>query len=237
MDINAVIKESLNLSGIVKVCWPYRLKKPVSDYDSSELLKYNDYYSVNNSTLCFVYKDNIYVTPYTKKKLATLKRTLKQGSFYVPFSNGDYPLLEKEQWLRMRNDALMEHFRNIEEECSKICDERSIKSLANDVLDRCFRIPLCGIAVKQYFHNTRVYAHCNESCIDANTLNKLGKYCSNNGIVVFIYRDGHTYVTHGYWIVNKLKESGFKESILFVPFSNGEQITDPVLSEQWEQAR
>ncbi len=237
MDINAVINDSLNLTGIVKVCYPYRLRKPVSDYDANELMKFNEHYSVNNSTICFVHRNKVYVTPYTRRKLKVLKEKLEEGSFYVPFSNGDYPLLEKERWLEMRNDALIEHFRIIEEDCSKICDERDIGNLSGSVLTRCFRIPICGIAVKQYFYNTKVYPHCNESCVDTNTYNKLGKYCTNNGIVVFVYRDGHTYVTHGFWIIKELKKAGYKESSLFVPFSNGEQIVDLALAKKWEQAR
>ena len=67
------------------------------------------------------------------------------------------------------------------------------------------------------------------------SVEKIGHYCTNNGRVVFVYRDGHTYVTRGYWIKRELDKAGYKESSLFVPFSNGEQITDSFLAREWER--
>ena len=64
--------------------------------------------------------------------------------------------------------------------------------------------------------------------------NVLGYYSMNNGRTVFIYRDGHTYVTKGYWVIDKLKKAGYQRGSLFVPFSNGEQIVDPLLAAKWE---
>jgi hypothetical protein len=71
--------------------------------------------------------------------------------------------------------------------------------------------------------------------VDSTTFDKLGRFCTNNGKVVFVYRDGHTYVFRGYRIVDELRNAGYKEAGLFVPFSNGEQITDPYLADQWEK--
>jgi hypothetical protein len=52
--------------------------------------------------------------------------------------------------------------------------------------------------------------------------------------VVFVYRDGHTYVTKRYRIISELREAGYRETGMFVPFSNGEEILDPDLREKWE---
>lgn len=96
-------------------------------------------------------------------------------------------------------------------------------------MERCFKIPRSGVPVKHLYYEDTVYPACSETMLDCTVADKLGSYCTNNGKVVFVYRDGHTYVAKGYWIVSELGKSG-----LFVPFSNGEQITDLGLASQWE---
>ena len=41
-------------------------------------------------------------------------------------------------------------------------------------------------------------------------------------------------IAKGYGILKELRAANFIESNLFVPFSNGEQINDPVLRARWE---
>lgn len=59
----------------------------------------------------------------------------------------------------------------------------------------------------------------------------------NNGKVIFVYIDGKTYVTKGYKIIDELREAGYKEGELFVPFSNGEAIVDPFLKKKWDDIK
>jgi hypothetical protein len=59
----------------------------------------------------------------------------------------------------------------------------------------------------------------------------------NNGIVVFVYRDGHTYVTKGYKVIQHLCDAGYREKCMFVPFSNGEEIMHDGFRAKWEAIR
>lgn len=47
--------------------------------------------------------------------------------------------------------------------------------------------------------------------------------------ILYLTVCGKTYVTKGYEIMSELRAAGYKEDSLFVPFSNSEEIVDPVL--------
>ena len=70
--------------------------------------------------------------------------------------------------------------------------------------------------------------------LDMMPFEKIGKYCKNNGKVVFVYQNGKTYVTKGYKIIDELKAAGYEEESACVPFSRGEVIRDPELRARWE---
>ena len=57
-------------------------------------------YAFTSKVIAFVYKDQLYVTPYTKESLEIVRNAgYKLREFHVPFSNGDKPLGELgEKW-------------------------------------------------------------------------------------------------------------------------------------------
>ena len=123
-----------------------------------------------------------------------------------------------------------------ESDCTKWCNDHGIGKLSQETMKHCFMIPHEGVRVKHLHFESVCYPALSESRLDHFTIDMLGRYCTNNGKVVFVYRDGHTYVANGYWILDELRATGYRLSGLFVPFSNGEQIVDPSLATQWERA-
>lgn len=74
----------------------------VSDITS----KFNACFATNNSTVAFICDRQMYVTPYTNDVIATLVECgYCKDSFYVPFSNWDYPKHAKEKWEELRAAA------------------------------------------------------------------------------------------------------------------------------------
>ncbi len=64
---------------------------------------------------------------------------------------------------------------------------------------------------------------------------QIGKFCWNNGKVAFVTRDGSYYVTpYCFEVADYLRENGYEESSIFVPFSNGEVPEDENLRALWE---
>lgn len=197
--------------------------------------KFNGMFSTNNSTITFVVDNEVFVTPYTKKSITTLIDVgLIKGHFYVPLSNGDYPKHDREKWRTLREEARKQHLKEYEEDCSEWCEENGIGELSDESLSRCLRIPPLGIQVKHHHYEMVYFPIANEKVLDSATAESLGTYCTNNGRLVFVYRDGHTYATRGYKLVLELKEAGFRQRNMFVPFSNGEQIMDYDFAAQWD---
>lgn len=196
--------------------------------------KFNHCYAMNNSTVAFV-DNELYVTPYTRTVMSTLRReAFLEKSFHVPFSNGDYPKNEKEKWNELLTRARTEREEEFVEECATYCDEHHIGVLTEATLRKCLQIPKKGVKVKHLYYEDTYYPIIPNKYLDTESSEKIGKYCTNNGRVVFVYRDGKTYVARGYKILNELRAAGFQESGLFVPFSNGEQILDPLVKLKWE---
>lgn len=199
-----------------------------------DVAKFPGCYASNNSTLAYVKGSTLYVTPFTMAAYKCLKENgFTENSFYVPFSNGDYPTLEKARWEELREMAKNEYEEEFTEECITYCEEHGIGELAEETLSKCLQIPKTGVLAKRFNFESVYYPAITSTILDCVGIDRIGSFCYNNGKVVFVYRDGKTYVTKGYKILNLLREAGYKEKGLFVPFSNGEQILDPDLAAKW----
>lgn len=219
-------------TGMIAV-WPQFSKEEAINV--SELApKFNGCFSTNNSTVAFVHENEIFVTPYTRFVMRTLRSEgFRETYFYVPFSNGDYPKSEQLKWNSLRESARQSYKADFISDCEAYCDERHIGSISEETLKNCFELPETGVQVKHLYFENVYYPVMNQSCLDCRCDN-LGHFCYNNGRVVFVYRNGKTYVTKGYKILDELRAAGYTESGLFVPFSNGEQILDSVLAARWD---
>ena len=142
-----------------------------------------------------------------------------------------------EKLMEKSDEATESHYRDYEIRCANYCDEHGIGELSEATLKRCFRMPREGVPVKHPNYSTRIFPATDEFHVDCTVVALLGRFCTNNGKVVFVYRDGHTYVTKGYGIIGELRAARFVRGDLFVPFSNGEQITDPDLAAKWDEIK
>lgn len=202
----------------------------------SELVpKFNGCYAMNNSTVCFVSDNEVFVTPYTRITMNSLHAAnFCEKHFYVPFSNWDYPKDEQAKWNQLREEARRSHAKDFADDCASYCDRHHIGTIREETLQNCFIMPSIGVKVKHIHFEDCYYPIINSDCFNCVAADKIGHFCTNNGKVVFVYRDGQTYVAKGYKILEELRAAGYTESGLFVPFSNGEQIQDYVMRERWE---
>lgn len=223
-------------NGMIAV-WPqFSSEEPLN---ISELTpKFNGCYATNNSTVIFISDNEVFVAPYTRNLMCSLHSAgFCEKHFYVPFSNGDYPKFEQFKWNNLRMKAEQVRRDNFVKDCNEFADKHHIGAISDETLSRCFKMPIEGVRVKHpYFEDTYypVLANC---CLDYTAADKIGKFCYNNGRVVFVYRDGMTYVAKGYSIVDELSAAGYSKSGLFVPFSNGEKIMDYALAARWDSIR
>ncbi len=223
-------------SGMIAV-FPHFSKEEVLNI--SELVpKFNGCYATNNSTVCFVSDNEVFVIPYTRITMRSLHSAgFREESFYVPFSNWDYPKSEQSKWNSLLKKAHQSHLKDFVDDCVSYCDEHHIGTISEETLQNCFEMPSTGVKVKRFNFEDCYYPIINSTFFDSFVVDSIGHFCTNNGRVVFVYRNGKTYVAKGYKILNELRAARYTESGLFVPFSNGEQILDPTLNARWESIK
>lgn len=216
------------------VVFPQYCQRELLDV-SEQASKFNGCYAVNNSTIAFVFENEVYVTPETNKVRKTLDNAgFRLSCFAVPFSNWGYPFEEKERWELLRTRARQAVVDEFEEECEAFCDDYGINKLSKEVLHNCFEIPRHGMNVQHLHYTTTFFPVISKMYLDRDVSEKLGTFCYNNGKVVFVYRNGRTYLAKGYKILDELRRAGFREASIFVPLSNGEIIIDEKYKEQWD---
>ncbi len=197
--------------------------------------KFNGTFSVNNSTLAFYWEDTMYVCPYSDFNMATLTDAgFERKFYYVPFSNCDYPQKEEDKWKKLQNQVRQEKQKEYEMECMKYCIRKGVMPLPQDILDMCFEVPSTGVPVEHTYYKDRIYPLLIGITFGRKEMERLGHFSCNNGIVSFVYRNGKTYVGRS-WLISELEHFGYRHAVMFVPFSNGEKITDPALNARWQQ--
>ena len=183
-------------------------------------------YAINNSVVCWVMDGEIYAAPYTRKLALLLEQAgFRNGSFYVPFSNGEHPYNRKTEWESLLLSAGVATLKDFEEDSKAWCDEHHIGSIDDRLLESFLRIPRGGIPVEDGL---------NETCVDIVAISSLGSYSYNSGRVAFVYRDGHTYISKDPSIMDALEKAGYRRDSFLVPLSGSEKITDSYLKYLWD---
>lgn len=189
-------------------------------------------YEINNSVLAFVDNHTLYFLPIFQTATDIL---IEDGfihkSLYVPFSSGrEKPL--SYQWDFLVSYAKEQHLKDFEKDCKKFSFEHHFGAISENLLTKCLKIPECGIEVQHIYWNKTIYPElC--GCIDCVAIDKIGHFNINNGVCIFVYCDGNTYVTRNLDVINALKCNGYETYNFFVPFSNGEIIKDVVYAQKW----
>ncbi len=226
--------EAINLSQPILVWWPQHEKEEILEPYVTSSLDYQ--YNIHNSVIAFVYDGIMYVIPYMLPVINILEQHgFKQGYMDVPFSKGDYPLFEKAQWFALQHMAYEQKLIDLEDSCIKYCEKHGIMPICDSLLKKCLEIPRDGLHVTHTFFSNIYYPAIEKPYFNTFVMHILGLYSINNHICVFIYRNGHTYVTPSVEVVKCLQQSGYLETSMFVPLARGEKIVDPKYAKLWEQ--
>ena len=237
--MQVLIGNSIRIYSGMKMYFPqFDNYEIVTSSSLSNMLKFSGCYATNNSTAAYVIEQEVYVIPITDFVMKAFKEAgLVKNVFWVPFSNLEYPVKEKKEWEYFLKNSRDIRKREFVEQCCAYCDQNNIRVLEDEVLENTLKIPQKGIETKHLRYNSIVYPIIKSNLLDDISTNSIGHYQSNNGVVVFVYRDGNTYVTKGYKIITKLEEAGYKRGMLYVPFSNCEEILDQIYAEQWKSVK
>ena len=235
ITLNSLKEDAIQVyNGMITVFPQFSTEKTLN---ISEMVpKFNGCYAMNNSTVCFISENKAYVIPYTRNVMNVLhSEGFKKEYFYVPFSNWDFPKSEPSKWENLKERARETYKQEFVDDCISFCDENNIGSISEETLQNCFEMPSTGVEVKHPYFENCYFPIINSNSFDCVAADKIGHFCTNNGKVVFVYRNGKTYVAKSSKVVKELIEAGYREcSDFFVPFSNWEVILDPVLRKRWE---
>ncbi len=234
--MNSTLKElkrnSLKLYDGIVVVYPQFHQEDIFQLEGEPKFD-GRHYAVNNSTVAYVDEDGYYVCPWSRSVITVLHEAgFEEEDFYVPFSNWDYPKKEEATWQRLREVARHEAEYHFLQDCIEYSDKHGIDTLPDEIMENCVMIPTTGVEVRKEKFDDRIYPLL--TCFDCTINHKIATFNENNGIVVFIYYDGQTYVTKGRGILPVLKNKGYrKNEALFVPLSNGEEILDLDFKQKW----
>lgn len=235
-----LIARTIDVSKPMTVVYPQFHATETLDMVAVCCTKFERKYASNNGIVCFVHEGHAYVMPYTRHGMNTLKENgFEEDYFFVPFSNWDYPVVQKGRWEKLQAEAEESYLLDFETDALEWSEGHGFGCLSDEVLSHCMRIPRGGIRTIHYFSKEEYLTEpfCgNEKFFGYEQSKLIGRWCYNNGKISFVYRDGHSYVAK--WkeeIERALVEAGYQRDDLFVPFSNGERILDPVLAEKWEK--
>ena len=105
-DLKELKSNSIFIDGPITVCWPQHGDKESVLNVMDNIYKFNNRYAVNNSVICFIDNQEMFVTPYTQEAIGALEEAgLSEGHFHVPFSNWEYPKFEQRRWERLCEKA------------------------------------------------------------------------------------------------------------------------------------
>lgn len=196
--------------------------------------KFDGCYAIKKATVCFVSGNEVYATPYTLLAINTLCTAgFQQKSFYVPFGDGEYPKDEKEKWSILHEKAEKSTVDDFVSDCCAYCEKHNVGKLNRKTLKKCFEIPESGVRVRKKGAEKCYYPIIRDDETNCGVVSYIGSFCVHNGVVIFVYRDGKTYVTTGIDIQQELVGAGYTKANMFVPFSNGEYIMDPGMKARW----
>ena len=194
-------------------------------------------YCSNSGIVSFVTDGTMYVIPYMVSVMNVLNNEgFKRKVMYVPFSNDEYPLTENSRWESLKKLSEMERYDRFVSDCEKYSDKHGYNSIAKHLIDDyCLEIPETGLHVIRFQNSDVYYPEITGTSFSSSVANSIGKYCIEKGVCSFVYRDGKTYITKNTKVISALQTAGYRLGSLFVPFINGEIITDTIQAEKWKR--
>lgn len=195
-------------------------------------------YTVNKSVIAFYERGTLYVVPYFKKAIELLEeQEYGMSDMYVPFSNEEYPIAEKQLWHDLKREAKEVCKDDFETECLEFCQSiLKVSPMPNELLEnKCMLFPYEGIQIcNSKKGEIRIYPEVTGYVFDCPTMDALARYCTKNDVTTFVNADGKQYITKSNEVLQKLKEAGYKYDInMDVPFCNDEEPDEEKIFRIW----
>lgn len=198
-------------------------------------------YNVNNGIIAFYMRNTLYVIPYFNEIDKILEAEgFKQSDMFVPFSNHEYPIENKEKWEAMIAEAHQLQEEKYHMECLEYATMMGISPIDQELLEKkCIAIPKEGVLVNHPDKEPeRKFPVVCGYCCDNITLEHLGKYFVNvqNGVITFVNADGVQYITRSEEVHKQLFKKGYRFTSQFEEiFKDDEEPAEDDFTERWNK--
>lgn len=194
-------------------------------------------YTVNNSVIAFYERGTLYVIPYFKKAMEILEQEeYAMNDMYVPFSNSEYPLLEKDHWQALQKEARSVLQDEFEAECIAFSKSvLNISPIEQETIDeKCMQVPEDGIEISNPQNGEiRRFPVLTGYCCDCFVMDYLGKYSVKDGIITFVNANGKQYVSKDQQVLDILIDSGYRFRMMPAILTNGEEPAQYDIAKIW----
>ncbi len=195
-------------------------------------------YSIKNNIIGFVFEGVFYTIPYFQFiHHLLIKSSFDKANYDLPLGNEIFPAENKGIWIHQLRNSRIRLESDTIGACLSFSDNHDIKPLNTDFIFEVFQLPFEGLRVE---YNSKNYTYLpfvvGNNILDlSRRITKVGRFNTLNGVTVFIYRDGITYLTTKDY-EEALKKAGFvKDKFLSVPLAKGEEIIDQFYKADWER--
>lgn len=188
------------------------------------------YYS-NNSTLAYVDgQGKMHVGHSTHENWKALQEAgYRQGSIWVPFSNGEIPTdpdIQK-QYLELRERGREVNKKRAKEGHLRLYSEKAEQQGLKPVEEGLWMM-VDGIEYKGFGNDTgQIEVNTDGYNMPIHRVEQVGTYDSNNGRLAYVDGEGQMWVgASTQQNLDALRNAGYGRGGIWVPFSNGEMPTD-----------
>ena len=237
-DFRELDKEAIPIGHVTTIVRPlYQKKKPNQPREEIACKEVVKIYGTTKYYMAFISGSVMKVVP----KLTIFEDILKNEGYKkvdpinIPFSVERAPLDVRRSWRQLVHYAEKEWQVQLREKCLDLAGRLELSSFEAD-LKYCIAIPPQGANVEKKNHNQEEYETIRPITVFLKDgRNLLGRYNIENGICIFVYRDGTTYLTKSKVVQENLKNGGYiRDFEMDVPFSDGGEFMNPSMKYRWE---
>lgn len=205
--------------------------------DAEQLITYySNYFFSNMLRVSYVVNEKIYVTPFVRIAVDTLKENrFTEEYFKIPMELNQYPKGLKSKWESLEAEAEKVKKEELIDDCIEYSNEIGIAPLSPDYMENCLEITDKGLKVKKDEAYITYYPFIKRDIFTEPNWELIGKYNTLNSITVFIDKEGKTYITKKVGFSRVLKCAGYRNKKIFVPMAYGEEIIDSIYKDKWDQ--
>lgn len=166
-------------------------------------------YISNPELIVFSFNGKLYLTPYSMRIITLLwNNNFRRSSNYGINPSWKNPFKITSTWVELQDAAHCSKIKNFEKDCISFSERNKIKKIPEEILAHAIEVPSKGLKVGQKMY----YPVFQTTILDKETLPKIGKFVNTEGITIFVYRNGKTFLSSNIDLPGVLPFYGYSQA-------------------------